>query len=69
MAVVTLKYLRTRPHLKSHLRYITHRRGREAGRITRQLFNAQGLTDRRAVYELIDAAARGHGFLHVYDQP
>jgi hypothetical protein len=59
MAVVKLKYLRQRPQLKAHLRYITHRRGREEGRITRQLFNAHGLTDSRSVYKLIDAAARG----------
>ena len=62
MAVVTLKYLRERPHLKSHLRYITHRRGRDEGRITRQLFDRNGLTDRRSVYELIDAAGRGTVF-------
>jgi hypothetical protein len=62
MAVVTLKYLRERPHLKRHLRYITHRRGREEGRLTRQLFNAQGQTDRRSVYGLIDTARRGTVF-------
>jgi predicted RNA-binding Zn-ribbon protein involved in translation (DUF1610 family) len=59
MAVVKLKYLKERPQLKRHLRYITHRRGREEGRLTRQLFNAQGLTDRRSVYSLIDTARRG----------
>jgi hypothetical protein len=62
MAVVKLKYLRERPQLKAHLRYITHRRGREEGSITRVLFNANGLTDRRSVYELIDAARRGTVF-------
>ena len=59
MAIVKLKYLRDRPHLKRHLRYITHRRGRDDGAITRVLFHAEGLTDRRSVYELIDAAPRG----------
>jgi hypothetical protein len=62
MAVVKLKYLKKRPQLKSHLRYITHRRGREEGRVTRQLFNAQGLTDRRTMYARIDAARRGTVF-------
>src|ERR671932_1130504 len=62
MAVVKLKYLRERPHLKAHLRYITHRRGRDEGSITRVLFNANGLTDRRSMYELIDAAPRGTVF-------
>ena len=62
MAVVKLKYLKERPHLKQHLRYITHRRGREEGRVTRQLFDQNGLTDRASVYGLIDAAARGTVF-------
>ena len=62
MAVVKLKYLRERPHLKAHLRYITHRRGRDEGTITRVLFNADGLTDKRSMYELIDAAPAGTVF-------
>ena len=49
MAVVKLKYLKARPQLKRHLRYITHRRGKEAGRVTRQLFDRDGPTDRRTV--------------------
>jgi hypothetical protein len=59
MAVVKLKYLKYRAQLKKHLRYITHRRGREEGRVTRQLFNADGLTDKRTMYDLIDTARRG----------
>jgi hypothetical protein len=62
MAVVKLKYLRERPHLKRHLRYITHRQGRDEGTITRVLFNADGLTDRRSMYEHIDAAPPGTVF-------
>jgi hypothetical protein len=59
MAVVTLKYLKERPQLKAHLRYITHRRGREEGSITRPLFGSAGMTDKRSVYERIDRARRG----------
>jgi hypothetical protein len=59
MAVVKLKYLKGRPQLKRHLRYITHRRGREEGRVTRQLFTVDGLTDKRTMYDLIDTARRG----------
>jgi hypothetical protein len=62
MAVVKLKYLRERPHLKKHLRYITHRRGREEGRVTRQLFDRDGPTDRRTVYGRMDASGRGTVF-------
>ena len=62
MAVVRLKYLKERPRLKRHLRYITHRRGREEGRITRQLFGSEDMTDKRSIYERIDAAPRGTVF-------
>jgi hypothetical protein len=62
MAVVKLKYIRHRSQLKRHLRYITHRRGSEEGKITRALFTSDGLTDKRAVYDLIDTARRGTVF-------
>jgi hypothetical protein len=62
MAVVKLKYLKARPQLKRHLRYIAHRRGREEGRVTRQLFTADGPTDKRTMYDLIDSAKRGTVF-------
>jgi hypothetical protein len=62
MAVVKLKYLNKRPQLKAHLRYITHRRGRDGARITRPLFGSAGITDKQSVYELIDHARRGTVF-------
>jgi hypothetical protein len=62
MAVVKLKYLRSRPQLKKNLRYITHRRGSEEGRVTRTLFSADGLTDKQTIYDLIDRAKRGTVF-------
>jgi len=62
MAVVKLKYLRERPQLKKHLRYIAHRRGREEGRVTRALFTSEGFTDKRTIYDLIDRAKRGTVF-------
>jgi hypothetical protein len=62
MAVVKLKYVRHRIQVKKHLRYITHRRGREEGRVTRTLFSADGLTDKRTIYDLINSAKRGTVF-------
>ena len=35
MAIVKAKYVRGKDRSKAHLRYITHRRGLDAGRITR----------------------------------
>jgi hypothetical protein len=54
MAVMKLKYLKNRPHLKAHLRYITHRAGEERGKITRSLFDNRSDTDKLATYRLIE---------------
>jgi hypothetical protein len=35
MAVVKLKYIRDKQEIKAHLRYFTHRKGREQEKITR----------------------------------
>jgi hypothetical protein len=42
MAIVKAKYTRGKPRIKAHLRYITHRRGLDVGRITRPLFGRDG---------------------------
>jgi hypothetical protein len=65
MAVVKLKYIRRRAQLKRHVRYITHRRGSEEGRVTRELFTGEGRTDKRAVYDMIDTASRGTVFYKI----
>jgi hypothetical protein len=59
MAVVKLKYIRGREQIKAHLRYITHRRGKTQEKITRLLFGRDGLTDKLAIYQMIDNAKRG----------
>ena len=65
MAVVTLKYIRSKDAIKAHLRYITHRRGQEEQeKITRDLFNKWGFTEKDAVYRLFDSAGRGTVFLN-----
>jgi predicted Zn-ribbon and HTH transcriptional regulator len=69
MAVVKLRYIRSKSQIKKHLRYITHRRGEDGATITRPLFDNTGLTDKRAVYELIDAAARGTAFFKLMISP
>jgi hypothetical protein len=59
MAVVKLRYLKSKSHIKAHVRYITHRRGNEEGAITRPLFDGDGFTDKEAAYKMIDNAGRG----------
>jgi hypothetical protein len=69
MAVVRLKYIRGRQQIKAHLRYITHRRGKTREKITRLLFGRDGLTDKRATYEMIDSAKRGTAFFKIMISP
>jgi hypothetical protein len=65
MAIVKAKYLRSKPRIKAHLRYITHRRGLDVGRITRPLFGPDGALSKQQIYEMIDAARRG-AFFHKF---
>src|SRR5918997_157221 len=59
MAIVKAKYIRGKGRIKAHLRYITHRRGLDVGRITRTLFGRDGSLSKPQIYELIDAVKRG----------
>src|ERR687896_1475351 len=62
MDIVKAKYIRGKPRIKAHLRYITHRRGLDVGRITRPLFGRDGALSKQQIYEMIDAARRGAVF-------
>ncbi len=62
MAIVKAKYLRSKPRIKAHLRYITHRRGEEGERITRPLFGRDGALSKQQIYDMIDNARRGAVF-------
>ena len=62
MAIVKTRYVRSKPRIKAHLRYITHRRGMEGERITRALFGKDGALSKQQVYDMIDSARRGAVF-------
>jgi len=62
MAIVKAKYVRGKFRIKAHLRYITHRRGIEGGRMTRPLFGRDGALSKQQIYDMIDAAKRGAVF-------
>jgi hypothetical protein len=62
MAIVKAKYIRGKGRIKAHLRYITHRRGLDAGRITRPLFGRNGPLSKLQIYDMIDAVRRGAVF-------
>jgi hypothetical protein len=59
MAIVKLKYTRSRGAIKAHLRYIIHRPGKELEKPTRELFQHEYLrVTKQDAYDLINAAAR-----------
>jgi hypothetical protein len=62
MAIVKAKYIRGKPRIKAHLRYITHRRGVDGEHITRPLFGREGTLTKQHIYDMIDAARRGAVF-------
>src|SRR5687768_3393672 len=62
MAIVKAKYVRDKPRIKAHLRYITHRWGEEGERITRPLFGRDGALSKQQIYDMIDNARRGAVF-------
>jgi hypothetical protein len=62
MAIVKAKYVRGKSRIKAHLRYITHRRGVDVGRITRPLFGRDGPLSKLQIYDMIDATPRGAVF-------
>lgn len=69
MAIVKVKYTRSRPKIKAHLRYISHRPGREGEKISRRLFDLEGLSDKDQAYRLIDDAPRGSVFFKTILSP
>jgi len=69
MAVVKIKYVRKRGAVKAHLRYITHRRGREEKTITRALFTEGGTITKQEAYTLIDSIKPGTVFYKMILSP
>ena len=62
MAIVKARYVRGKPRIKAHLRYITHRRAAMGEAITRPLFGRDGALSKQQTYAMIDAARRGAVF-------
>jgi predicted Zn-ribbon and HTH transcriptional regulator len=62
MAIMKSKYVRGKSRVKAHLRYITHRKGLDGGRITRPLFGRDGPLSKFQIYDMINAVRRGAVF-------
>jgi hypothetical protein len=63
MAIVKLKYTRSRAAIKAHLRYIVHRPGKELEKPTRELFQHDYLrVTKPSAYDLMNASPRNTFF-------
>jgi hypothetical protein len=63
MAIVKLKYTRSRDGIKRHLRYVVHRPSKELKKPTRELFQHNYLSvTKQYAYDLINAAPKGTFF-------
>lgn len=69
MAIVKGSYTRSRPGIKAHLRYITHRPNQTGERASRVLFGQEGVIDKQQAYQLIDSAPRGTVFFRLVISP
>ena len=55
--------------MKAHIRYITHRPGRDREKISRALFDNHGLSDKQHAYHMVDMAPRGTNFFKIVISP
>ncbi|HYX51554.1 MAG TPA: hypothetical protein VE843_17535 [Ktedonobacteraceae bacterium] len=62
MAIVKATYTKNRAGAKASIRYIEHRPGRDGEKITRNLFNSDGLVGRWQANRMIDEAKQGSYF-------
>jgi hypothetical protein len=62
MAIVKATYTKSSAGAKASIRYIEHRPGRDGEKITRTLFNSDGLMGRHQAYRMIDEAEKGSYF-------
>lgn len=66
MAIVKAKYTRSIGRIKAHLRYITHRPGREGEKLTRQLFAYDyQAVDKPYAYHRFDLTPKGTYFYKI----
>ncbi len=69
MAVVKATYTKSRGGAKAAIRYIQHRKDREGGKMTRELYGAAGVIKRQDAYQMIDDAAKGTVFFRFVISP
>lgn len=69
MAIVKASYTKSRGGAKASIRYMQHRKGKEGEKMSRTLFNSDGLLGRWEAYRMIDTAAQGSRFFRFVMSP
>src|SRR6266568_2561018 len=69
MAIVKATYTKSSAGAKASIRYIEHRPGRDGEKVTRPLFNTDGLMGRWQAYQMIDEAEKGSVFFRFVISP
>jgi hypothetical protein len=69
MAIVKATYTKSRGGAKAAIRYIQHRKNREQGNVTRELYGATGVIKRQDAYQMIDDAEKGTIFFRFVISP
>ncbi len=73
MAIVKANYVKRdkeqHARAKASIRYMQHRPGKDGAKITRTLFNSDGVMDRQQAYGLIDEAGKGSIFFRFILSP
>lgn len=69
MAIVKATYTKNSAGAKASIRYMEHRPGKEGAKITRTLFNSDGLLGRWQAYRMIEEAEKGSYFFRFVMSP
>ena len=69
MAIVKVTYTKHKAAAKQTVRYIAHRPGKDAAKITRTLFGNDGVMGKQLAYRMIDAAAQDTYFYRIVISP
>ncbi len=68
-AIMKASYTKNRDIAKASIRYMQHRPGRDGAKLSRALFNVDGVLSRNQAYGVIDEAATGSVFFRFVISP
>ena len=69
MAIVKIKYTKSRGAAKASVRYITHRPGKDGAKASRPIYGIDGEVTKTDAYLMIDQSGRGASFFRIVISP